>query len=160
MKVKIFEENEKYLPLLERMAVQNDWEVVRTGNFDVLVTFLSEKSTANGFQIAEAIHTDRHVLALISEGISSEQFGIEQNRKLITIKQFNEGNVVRIVNEYLDHRKRGNLKRFNFVIPREQIQYLEWVAKRKGQSKSNFVRDLISKQLDQDKDYLDKKTDE
>ncbi|MFC1618221.1 hypothetical protein ACFL2B_03000 [Patescibacteria group bacterium] len=160
MKVRIFEESVGHGPLLERMAVENKWEVVRDNSYDVLITFISEKSTANGFIIAEAIHTDRYVLALVPDGESLDSLGIDPQKKLISVKSFNEGSLVRLVQEYLDLRRRGNLKRFNFVIPREQVEYLEWVTNNRGKSKSNFVRQLISEQLDKDEDYSKQENNE
>jgi hypothetical protein len=150
MKVKILDTTGKYSVLAEKLVSVRGGAVTTDGNFDVLVAFLDNESTAAGFQIAEAAERQRYVLVLLPEGQKS---GVREESKFLTVKNYTPESVERILKEYLDHRRRGNLKRFNFVIPRELVDYLQWVPRGRGVSKSDFVRDLIQKELSQDEKY-------
>lgn len=150
MKVKILDTTGQYAILAEKLVSARGGVVVADGNFDVMVAFLGKESTTAGFQIAEAAERQRYVLVLVPEEMEA---GVRAASKFLTVKNYTPQNIERILKEYLDHRRRGNLKRFNFVIPRELTDYLEWVPRGRGVSKSDFVRDLIQKELSQDEKY-------
>jgi len=152
MKVKVIDTSGKYQAKAEQLVEERGGTVASGRNFDVLLAFLIGENTQAGFQVAEAAERQRYVLVLVPAG-SEDKAGVREDSKFLTLKSFQEENLSRIIKEYLDHRKRGNLKRFNFVIPSEQVQYLEWVAKNKKQSKSDFVRELIQKEMGNDEDY-------
>jgi len=152
MKVKIIDTTGKYQAQAKQLVQERGGEVAAERNFDVLIAFLAGESTRAGFQVAEAAERQRYVLVLTPEE-EADSAGVRAGSKFLTLKSFSEENWKQTLSEYLDHRRRGNLKRFNFVIPNEQVQYLEWVAKNKKQSKSDFVRDLIQKEMANDADF-------
>ncbi len=154
MKVKVLDPSNQYQKTAEKLVIDRGGELGTGLNFDLLVTFAGVESTAVGFQVAEAAERERYVLVLVPEG--KEAGGIRAESKFLTLKTFTAQNLESILRDYLDKHRRGNLKRFNFVIPRHLADYLEWIPKGKNKSKSDFVRELIEGELNKDSSYRSK----
>ncbi len=155
MKVKVLDPSNQYQKTAEKLVIDRGNELGTGSVFDVLVAFAGTESTALGFQVAEAADRERYVLVLAPEGIQAD--GIRAQSKFLTLKTFNPQNLESILRDYLDKHRRGNLKRFNFVIPRHLADYLEWIPKGKNKSKSDFVRELIEGELSKDGQYRSNK---
>lgn len=152
MKVKVLDPSNQYQKTAAKLVVDRGGELGTGLNFDLLITFAGVESTAVGFQVAEAADRERYVLVLVPEGQNAN--GIRAESKFLTLKPFTPQNLESILRDYLDKHRRGNLKRFNFVIPRHLADYLEWIPKGKGKSKSDFVRELIEKEKQADSKYI------
>ncbi len=155
MKVKVLDPSNQYQKIAEKLVIDRGGELGTGAVFDVLVAFAGTESTALGFQVAEAADRERYVLVLAPEGSPAE--GIRAQSKFLTLKTFNSQNLEDLLRDYLDKHRRGNLKRFNFVIPRHLSDYLEWIPKGKNKSKSDFVRELIERELSKDEQYRSNK---
>lgn len=155
MNIRIVDITNKYKEAATKIAESKGAKVVEDRRFDVLIAFLTKENTALGFLVAEAAERQRYVLALVPPD-KKENPGVRVSSKFLTLKTFDEYNFEKTVSEYIDHRRHGNLKRFNFVIPEELVRYLEWVPQGKQTSKSDFVRELIQQEMENDQDYKKK----
>jgi hypothetical protein len=151
MKVKVLDPSGQYKKAAEQLVLDRGGEKGEGTGFDLLIAFAGQESTAVGFQVAEAADRERYVLVLVPEGRTA--VGIRVESKFLTVKTFNSQNLEMLLRDYLDKHRRGNLRRFNFVIPRPLAEYLEWVPRGKRKSKSDFVRDLIQKEMEQEQKY-------
>ncbi len=77
--------------------------------------------------------------------------------RLLTIKKYSLRNKKRLgqtIKTFLKKSKKKILKkRFNFMLDQTQDDYLNWISKRENISKANFIRMLIGKSTDENKEY-------
>ena len=109
------------------------------------------------YQITYAITKEIPTLCLFDEKsrlseISNMLPGIKS--KFLEIVRYDNQNLETKVEEFLIKIEKSNLVKFNFIASEEIKDYIQWAAKRKGVSKSKFLRDAIkSNIIDIDKEY-------
>ncbi|EKD49631.1 MAG: hypothetical protein ACD_63C00091G0014 [uncultured bacterium] len=145
MKVHVLDKDKKYSERILAFLREKNVGIDEVGNFDVLLALLYKDDTEMGFKIAEASTRGKYVLVLAPAGF--EPKGIREKSKFLTLKYFTGENLLEIVSAYVAKRERGNLRRFNFVIDGEIANYLNHIQRDYGKSKSDFVRELIKKEM-------------
>lgn len=125
----------------------------RLKNADVVVAEVSAPSTALGHEISEALFLDKPVIALhthegnkpaLLEGYNSEKLQMieyDLNSLKVLLKQ-----AMAEAQELLDVR-------FNFNINPKLLDYLNWIAKEEETTRSGYLRELIKREMENNKKY-------
>lgn len=117
---------------------------------DLVVVELATPSFGVGYLLGQALANRKHVLALypaelnhndISEIVTGSTSG------LLTLLDYTESDLDKVIRNYLAGIKLDNLRKFNFIVSQEVLDFIESGAKRSGKSKSEFLRDTIQKHL-------------
>lgn len=117
---------------------------------DVAIFEISSVSWGLGYQISYALAKDIPSLCLYKEGsdlkdLSNFLPGVDSD--LLKIAKYNLDNICDTLEDYLSHRKKEALIKFNFVATQEIKDYIEWFATKTGVSQSKFLRDYLTKEL-------------
>lgn len=126
---------------------------------DVLVVEGTVSSFSIGHQITVAINKNKPVLFLIYEKNDEKNYfrssfidGI--NTPLITKKTYNNNNLERTLEDFFNSNKKGATIKFNIVLTKEIDNYLDWASFAYKKNKSEFIRDIIAKHIEEnDKRY-------
>ncbi|MBU1118000.1 hypothetical protein KKD37_03490 [Patescibacteria group bacterium] len=119
---------------------------------DLLVAETSYPSVAVGFEIMMALNLGKQVLALhlpdknspLLEGVNDKHFYYfkyeEINLETVLL------NNIKTIEADMDVR-------FNFLLSKELLSRLDWMAKKSGVNKSEYVRQQIEKDMRRNKRY-------
>lgn len=109
---------------------------------DIMVVESTFPSISVGYEISMALHRNKPVLVLYSEGDPPSLFQYHENERLICEKYTAE-TLEPIIEDFISYSRGGNDHRFTFFITAEIASYLEKVAKKLKMPKSVYLRRLI-----------------
>jgi hypothetical protein len=120
---------------------------------DLLVAEVSFPSTLNvGHEVSLALEKGKSVIALYVEGKSSPLFaGIKSDRLLY--EKYTPENINETLGESLEYIQENGDTRFNFIVPRKILEYLDWIAIHKHLPRSVYLRNLIEQDMKKNKDF-------
>jgi hypothetical protein len=109
---------------------------------DVCIFEVSYHSLSIGFQIEKAISYLKPTIVLYLEG--NEPYFLEgvESEKLI-LRPYNNENIQQVLKDSLEIALRKKEQRFNFFLSPDLLSYLEEASKKRGETKSMYVRKLI-----------------
>jgi hypothetical protein len=109
---------------------------------DVMVVESTFPSISVGYEISIALHRDKPVLMLYSEGEPPSLLAYHKSEKLICEK-YTGVTLEPIIEDFLNYAHGGSDHRFTFFISSDIATYLEDVAKKQKLPKSVYLRRLI-----------------
>lgn len=122
---------------------------------DFVIAEATSPSIGVGYIISIALELYKPVLILYQNTPHGLLMG-DPNR-LLTVKKYSLKDAVRlkrIIQLFLEKAKNRLLKkRFNFMLDKIQEDYLEWISRQETMSKANFIRQLIDKNMQKNKEY-------
>ena len=125
---------------------------------DVLIAEVSLASSSVGYQIAYALSLKKPVLCLYSTefGEMKPPQVINANDSLLLyVKSYERSKLKEIIKKFFADAPQSRLIKFNFIISPEIENYLDWVMEIKRQSKSDYLRERVIKNIiREDKEYL------
>jgi hypothetical protein len=139
-----------------KLLDKKDLKKPKKAKFDLLVAEVSKESTNLGYKIAQALSQKIPVLGLYPDSLDFSQIPTSiknDNSGNLTLKSYNKANLKKTLKDYLSSLKKERETRFNFILPAELIDYLEWIPFQKKKSKSAFIRDLIREEMEKDEKY-------
>ncbi|MBP6993778.1 hypothetical protein KBB12_00870 [Candidatus Woesebacteria bacterium] len=143
----------KYYSELETMGRQADLvlykkKMKQLQQADVCVFEVSLHSLSIGFQIEKAIHYLKPTIVLyLEENKPYFLDGIEDEKFIL--RSYNDSNIQEVLKECFDIAQKKKEQRFNFFLSPELLNYLESASKKKGSTKSNYIRNLLEKDRDE-----------
>jgi 2'-deoxynucleoside 5'-phosphate N-hydrolase len=111
-------------------------------NCDIMVVESTFPSISVGYEISLAIHRNKPVLILYSEGDPPSLFAYHEDEKLICEK-YSDDTLKPIIEDFLNYASVGTDHRFTFFINAEITSYLEKVSRTQKLPKSVYLRKLI-----------------
>ena len=123
---------------------------------DVMIVEATYPSIGVGHTMTLALEMYKSVLVLYQT--TPHGLLIGNPNRLLIVKRYNpkeSQGLKNIVKRFLKNSEERSLKkRFNLIINKGQNDYLQWAAKKQVISKSNLIRQLIDKNLHENKEYL------
>jgi len=119
---------------------------------DIVVMEVSGHSMSMGYLISNALEMNKPVIALHNKEHAPVFIkGINDPRLIIC--EYDSENVEQVIKEAL--KKAGSLidVRFNFFVNPKILNYLDWVAQKRMQPRSVFLRNLIEHEIKKDKEF-------
>ena len=133
-----------------------DKDIQMIDKADFIVAEISYPSSGVGFQIAYALSKKKRVLALYKDRLNDNvsKFLTSISQHLMTIERYDESRLLSVLDRYFSLTKPFKLYKFNFIISERIKDYLNWKAKDKHKSISEYLREQVEKKIiDQDKNY-------
>lgn len=119
---------------------------------DLVVMEVSGHSMSMGYLVSKALEISKPVIAIYKKGhVPIFLSGIEDPK--LKIVEYENGNVLEVLEGALNKAKSLIDVRFNFFVSPSILAYLDWVSRRRMIPRSVFLRDLIEKELKKDKEY-------
>ena len=119
---------------------------------DLIVAETSYSSIAVGYEITTALNMSKKVLLLhLPDKYSPLLEGIKNPN--LHIVQYTEDDLVEILTDALKVIEKSVDIRFNFFLPKALLAQLDWVALNQRVNKSEYVRQLIEKDMKRNKRY-------
>ncbi len=125
----------------ERLKFHKQLETWITGA-DFLVAETSFPSISVGYEISLALHRNKPVLVLYSQGDPPSLLAHHTDEKLICEK-YTDATLPDIIDEFLNYIKGASDSRFTFFITPGIASYLEKTSKKEKLPKSVYLRKLI-----------------
>lgn len=125
-------------------------------SFDILIAEISKDSTSLGYKIAQALSQKISVLCLYPDSVDFSQLPgsiRNSNSEQLTLRPYNKAIIKKTLKDYLTTLEKQDEARFNFILPNDLIEYLEWVPFNKKKHKAAFIRGLIREQMEKDEEY-------
>lgn len=119
---------------------------------DIIIMEVSGHSMSMGYLISNALEMNKPVIALHNKEHTPVFIKGINDSKLI-ICEYDGENVEQIIKGAL--KKAGSLidVRFNFFVNPKILNYLDWVAQKRMQPRSVFLRNLIEHEMKKDKEF-------
>ncbi|OGL54274.1 hypothetical protein A3K55_02430 [Candidatus Shapirobacteria bacterium RBG_13_44_7] len=121
---------------------------------DIVVAEVSYPSASVGLEVSNALGMGKPVVllhvsgkrAVLVEGIKSER---------LQIIEYDMDNLKKLLKQTMVEAEKMLDVRFNFFISPKLLDFLNWIAKEKGTTKSAFVRELIKREMERIKEHGD-----
>jgi len=119
---------------------------------DIVVMEVSGHSMSMGYLISKALEMNKPVIALHDKKHTPIFIKGIDDQKLI-ISEYDPESIEEVIKEAL--KKANSLIdiRFNFFINPKILNYLDWVAQKRMQPRSVFLRNLIEREMKKDKEF-------
>lgn len=119
---------------------------------DLVVVEVSNKSFGVGQEIAQAIASNKPVIALYNSD-KEPHILKDSGTDLILLIKYDDKNIKKVLQQALDYSSEQQDIRFNFFISPSLIQYLDWVSKTKRIPRSVYLRNLIEADMKNNDEY-------
>lgn len=119
---------------------------------DVVVMEVSGHSMSMGYLISNALEMNKPVIALHKkEHVPVFIKGIGDPKLIIS--EYDKENVEQVIKEALNKANSLIDVRFNFFVNPKILNYLDWIAQKRMQPRSVFLRNLIEREMKKDKEF-------
>jgi hypothetical protein len=130
----------------QEVAEENTTALARA---DIVIADASAKSFSTGFQVANAIQQKKPVLILADDGSLKDTFASGIKSDFINIAEYTNENLKDIICDFMVNNEIDNKDlRFNFFIDRKIHNYLRWASYKTGKNKSEILRELVIREID------------
>lgn len=124
---------------------------------EALIAEIGKPSMEINYQIVLALTAKKPVLCLYPEGSNIRDelpASVGNIAKNLTVTAYNKDSLASIIKEFVTSLgDGGELNRFNFFLPPDLLDYINWVPFGKGTNRSNFIRQLIRDEMNKDSRY-------
>lgn len=130
----------------QRQILEEQQHLLRRA--DIMVVESSLPSFGIGFLMSQALQERKPILCLYPEtkDVSELSDMIGGNiSSLIKLRPYNKTNLSAVIAEYCQSLATDDLHKFNFIASREVLDYIDDGADRTGKSKSEFLRDELTR---------------
>jgi hypothetical protein len=122
-------------------------------NCDLMVAEISYPSVAVGHEISYALNLSKQIILLHIPGKSSRLMEGIRSPNLYIVEYTSE-KLREVLEKVIEKIKKNMDVRFNFFLPKELLAQLDWVALNQRINKSEYVRQLIEKDMKKNKRYV------
>jgi hypothetical protein len=105
-----------------------------------------------GHEITLAIEKAKPVVVLYRTGAEPTIFKGLKDDRIIWV-EYNDQNLEAVLKKAIVMAKKTVDVRFNFFVSPKILNYLDWVAQKRMEPRSVFLRDLIEKEMKKDKEF-------
>ena len=123
---------------------------------DINVFEVSYPSTGIGHEIAVSLHRGKPVIALYVKGKNPYIFDSVIDEKL-QVLEYQVTELETLLEDALEYAADQQDVRFNFFISPEIQQYLDWVSKYRRTPRAVYLRELLEKDIRENKDWKKQK---
>ena len=142
------------------ISTQNDKERVNyykkmiemISSSDICVAETSTSSLSVGHEITVALDKGKPVIALYDKKVPPNLIRAVASDKIQTLP-YDLASLPEVLKKSTKHAKENLDIRFNFFISPEINQYLDWVSKVKRTPRAVYLRELLEKEMDKNKEY-------
>lgn len=124
-------------------------------NSDIIVSECSHQSLSVGYLLSMATDMGRPVIIFYSKDADKPNLfpSLTNSAKFFLVKYSSTDELKDLVNEYVDYAKEQVDVRFNFFISPAIANYLDWISKVKKIPRSVYLRALIEREMEENKEY-------
>lgn len=124
---------------------------------DALIAEIRKPSMEINYQIVLALTMKKPVLCIYPEGTNIKNelpTSVGNIAKNLTVTSYNKDSLASIIKDFVNSLgDGGELNRFNFFLPLDLLEYINWIPFGKGTNRSNFIRQLIRDEMNKDSHY-------
>jgi hypothetical protein len=121
---------------------------------DMVLVEASTPSFGVGQEIAEALTDNKQVVVLYKVGMKPHIL-LNQGQEALYFVEYNENNLEKVLEEYIEYAKEHSDTRFNFFISPQIGTFLDWISRKKKLPRAVYLRRLIEDDMKLNKDYED-----
>ena len=119
---------------------------------DIVVAEASFSSLGVGYEISLALEKNKPVIVLYEEGQATHFLGGIQSDRLSLVK-YTLVKLPSILKQAFEHSSAQMETRFNFFVPRRLVVYLDWISKNKRIPRAVYLRQLIRREMQRNRDF-------
>ena len=119
---------------------------------DVVVLEVSIHSLSMGFVMQKALELGKPVVSLYMPGCDP-YFAMGVDNEKLQVIEYSKSNLKKVLSVALVYAQDQMDTRFNFFISPKICNYLDWIAKKKKTPRAVYLRRLIEKEMDNNKEY-------
>ncbi len=119
---------------------------------DLILVEASTPSFGVGQEIAEALVDNKQVVVLYKQGLKPHIL-LNQGQEALYFVEYNNDNLEKVLEEYIEYAKEHSDTRFNFFISPQIGTYLDWISRKKKLPRAVYLRRLIEDDMKLNKDY-------
>lgn len=146
---------------LDKMSQKTDSEfhqaiLKNIKNADLVVSEVSSQSLSVGYLLAYAASAGKPVVTLFQEKVGRPNLFktlMDQSKKFFLASYSSLDDLEDVLMEQFDYAKEQVDVRFNFFISPAIANYLDWISKVKKIPRSVYLRALIEREMEENKEY-------
>ncbi len=119
---------------------------------DLVIAEVTTPSFGVGQEIASAIANGKQVIAIHMPGCEPHLLRDEGEDSLYIV-EYTRDTLRDVLEDYIDITKDQMDVRFNFFVSPNIVNYLDWIAKKKKMPRAVYLRRLIEKDMEKNKEF-------
>lgn len=119
---------------------------------DMVLVEASTPSFGVGQEITEALTDNKQVVVLYKSGMKPHIL-LNQGQEALYFVEYNDGNLDKVLEEYIEYAKEHSDTRFNFFISPQIGTFLDWISRKKKLPRAVYLRRLIEDDMKLNKEY-------
>jgi len=119
---------------------------------DLTIVEVSVHSMSMGYIVDKALEQGKPVIVLHLPGYEPYFFSGIQNDRL-QIWEYTLDEIKKVITQAIEYSKDQMDVRFNFFVSPRIVNYLDWIAKQRKMPRAVYLRRLIEKDMDKNKDF-------
>jgi 2'-deoxynucleoside 5'-phosphate N-hydrolase len=119
---------------------------------DLVIAEVSTPSFGVGQEITAALVNSKQVIALHLPGCEPHLLRDEGEDSLYIV-EYTRDTLREVLEDYIDISKDQMDVRFNFFVSPRIVNYLDWIAKQKKMPRAVYLRRLIEKDMEKNKEF-------
>jgi len=119
---------------------------------DIVIAETSYSSTNVGYEISTALEKEKPVLILHVAG-KAPMLLLGKESDKVQVVEYSLDNLKKVLNMAINDLKDQMDVRFNFFVSPKIVNYLDWIAKKRKMPRAVYLRRLIEKDMDKNKEF-------
>lgn len=124
---------------------------------DIVIAECTYESFSVGYLLSYAVELGKPTIIFYSAKSSAPNLvpTLLQSGKIMLVKYNDDSDLIDLIDEYVEYAKEKVDFRFNFFISPSIGRYLDWISKVKKIPRSVYLRALIEREIEHNKEYKD-----
>jgi len=119
---------------------------------DIVIAEVTKPEIGTGYELALAVNSEKPVIALYTDGQNSPIL-LGHNSDRIQHLEYDINNIKQVLRLAINDAKNQSDVRFNFFVSPKIVSYLDWVAKKRKMPRAVYLRRLIEKDMEKNKEF-------
>jgi hypothetical protein len=123
---------------------------------DTVIYEISKPDISIGYEVANALNLGKPVIVLYRSNGGAIPHGLKGlNSDKLQIDSYDDDTLPELLKVALDYAQDVSDIRFNFFISPALSNYLDWISQHKKVPRSVYLRDLIEKDMEKNREYTE-----
>jgi hypothetical protein len=145
-------EVEKETPQEAALAAKKIQQWIKTA--EVVIFEASKPDVSLGYEVATALHLGKPAIVLYRANSGSVPHGLKGiNSDKLQVDSYDDDTLAELLKVAVEYAQDVSDIRFNFFISPSLSNYLDWISQNKKVPRSVYLRELIERDMERNKEY-------
>jgi 2'-deoxynucleoside 5'-phosphate N-hydrolase len=123
---------------------------------DIVIVEVTQPEVGSGYELALGLQNEKPVIAMYTDGKDPKVLvGQGEISEKVQVVEYDADDIREVLAMAIDMAKDQQDVRFNFFVSPKIVRFLDWISKKKKMPRAVYLRRLIEKDMEKNKEYQD-----